>query len=419
MEPLTPHRGLASAATASAFAAVLTVASLVAIGCASPGPPRAPSLHLPQTVTDLTATRVGDAVELRFTVPHLSTDKLPLYSAKRPNQVLHGTLCRELDRHDCVAVAGLTPTLTAGDHHVLTLREPIPAEFTTGAPHLLGYRVEFYNDEGRSAGRSEAAFTATGPIPAPVAGLRASGTRGGILLQWDPAARDAGEVLLQRIELNPKAVEPKVKPKAEAPAKPASRKMRGVTAGKLPKARSEDNEIWLNANSARNETLDATVTADEPYRYVAVRRRIVAVGARTFDLRSEASAPVDFTLGLVYAPAMPSGLTATGFQPPEAAPGAPPAHYSVDLIWQPVDDANITPQLAAPLVGYNIYREELSADGSVSAARARLNATPVPLPAFHDATATAAGRYRYSVTSIDSKGNESKAAVFMLEPSPQ
>jgi hypothetical protein len=142
---------------------------------------------------------------------------------------------------------------------------------------------------------------------------------------------------------------------------------------------------------------------------------IVAVGSRTFDLRSEPSAPVDYTLHPIYAPATPTGLTATGFQPTDA----PSAHFSIDLIWQPVDDANITPQLAAPLAGYNVYREQLAADGSVTASRTRLNPTPVAVPGFHDATAEPDARYRYSVTAIDAKGNESKAATFTLEPSPQ
>lgn len=404
MNHVALRRGFASALPAH-LAAAVSAAVIFTIGCASPGPPRAPSLHLPQTVSDLTATRSGDTVELRFTVPHLSTDKLPLYSAKHPGQVLHGTLCRELDRQDCVTIAGLTPTLTAADHTVVTLHEAIPERLTTGTPHLLGYRVEFFNNEGRSAGKSEAAFTATGPIPRPVTELHAQGTRGGILLQWGPAPQSAGEVLLQRIELEPKT----------KPAKAAGRKQRAGGSGKLPTAHGDADEVWLSANSASDQTLDATVSADEPYRYIAVRRMIVAVGARTFDLRSEPSAPVNYTLRPIYAPATPSGLTATGFQPTDA----PSAHFSIDLIWQPVDDANITPQLAAPLAGYNVYREQLAADGSVTASRTHLNPTPVALPGFHDATAEPNARYRYSVTAIDAKGNESKAATFTLEPSPQ
>jgi hypothetical protein len=405
MDPLTIRRR----SLAAALLAGLAFGTLFNAGCASPGPPRSPSLHLPQPVSDLTASRSGDAVELRFTVPHVSTDKLPLYSKRTPSQVLRGTVCREIDHHDCVAIAGVEPTLTASDHTVLTVRDELDARLTSAPRHLLGYRVEFFSPDGRSAGKSEAAFTASGPIPTPVAGLHASGTRGGILLQWEPATAPSAqeEVLLQRTELSPKAAKPA--PQTESPA----RKPRSANPGRLPAPRSDPEEVWLNANSAAGQTLDATVTAGEPYRYLAVRRSLVTLGARTFDLRSPPSAPVEITLQPIYPPATPTGLTASGFQPTDS----PTAHFAVDLIWQPVDDARITRQLAAPLAGYNIYREQLSPAGAALATPERLNQAPVPLPAFHDTTAERSVRYRYSVTSIDASGHESKAATFVLEPS--
>jgi fibronectin type 3 domain-containing protein len=81
---------------------------------------------------------------------------------------------------------------------------------------------------------------------------------------------------------------------------------------------------------------------------------------------------------------------------------------TIDLIWQPVD----TPHLA----GYNVYRETLDSNGAPSKAKARLNQAPVPTPAFHDTTATAGEHYRYSVTAVDIKGNESESAVTTLDP---
>jgi hypothetical protein len=391
----------------------LALGTLFTVGCASPGPPRAPSLHLPEPVSDLTATRSGSAVEVRFTVPHLSTDKLPLYSKKSPNQVLRGTLCREVDHRDCVAIAGVAPTLTSSDHTVLTLRDELDARLATGQRHLLGYRVEFFSPDGRSAGKSEAAFTASGPIPAPVAGLHASGTRGGILLQWEPGSSTNEDVLLQRTELAPKA-KPIAQP-ASTVRKGRSTRSGSASSGRLPAPRSDPEETWLNANSAASQTLDDTVMAGEPYRYIAVRRSLVTLGGRTFDLRSQASAPVEFTLQPIYPPATPTGLTATGFQPTDA----PTTHFAVDLIWQPVDDARITKQLAAPFAGYNVYREQLSTAGATLAPRTRLNTAPVSLPAFHDTTAEPRARYRYSVTSIDASGHESRATTFVLEPNPQ
>ena len=47
-----------------------------AAGCASPGPPQPPSLNLPEVVKDLTAERVGDVVQLHWTTPDMTTDRL-------------------------------------------------------------------------------------------------------------------------------------------------------------------------------------------------------------------------------------------------------------------------------------------------------------------------------------------------------
>src|SRR4051812_1099735 len=53
----------------------------LATGCASPGNPRPPSLYLPALVTDLTAQRVGDQVQLHWTTPARTTDGLELKGA--------------------------------------------------------------------------------------------------------------------------------------------------------------------------------------------------------------------------------------------------------------------------------------------------------------------------------------------------
>jgi hypothetical protein len=129
----------------------------------------------------------------------------------------------------------------------------------------------------------------------------------------------------------------------------------------------------------------------------------VQVGGRSVQLRGAPSAGVDVTLRAIYPPLPPTGLTAAAFVS---------GTFAVDLVWQPVDETG----LIAPLAGYNLYREELDAAGQpTGAARARLNATPLAVPAFHDATAMQNKRYRYWVTAVDVKGNESAAATVLLE----
>ena len=72
------------------------------VGCASPGPPRAPSLQLPEPVRDLSAARVGDRVELKFTLPQRTTDNLPIREAG-----VKASVCRGSEGGPCVAVASL------------------------------------------------------------------------------------------------------------------------------------------------------------------------------------------------------------------------------------------------------------------------------------------------------------------------
>jgi hypothetical protein len=390
------------------LASILAAAStLFALGCASPGPPRAPSLNLPQPVSDLSASRTGNAVELRFTLPHLSTDKTPLYDPKHHRITIRGALCRELDKGDCATIASIQPALSSAAHIPFTWRDELPLALTSGNRHLLSYRVEFFDDTGRSAGKSQPAFTASGPAPTPVSALRAEGTRHGILLQWATPPSTPGEVLLSRTALAPK---PALQPKTAAP------KSTTRTSGSAIKHDPSDDEVWLATNANAGRTLDTNVVAGEPYSYTAVRRTLTKIGTRALELRSVPSAPIDFTLSESFPPDTPTGLTAAGFQPP-ANPGET-THFAVDLIWLPVDNS-IAAQIASPIAGYNIYRQTLDAQGHPIAPRTRLNTEPVPSPGYHDSTAEPSARYRYSVTAIDGKGNESTPTTITLEPSPQ
>src|SRR6202453_2038290 len=66
-----------------------TLSISLTLSCASPGPPRPPSLRLPLVVKDLTAERVGDEVHLQWTTPEKTTDKLPIKGA------LTAEICRD------------------------------------------------------------------------------------------------------------------------------------------------------------------------------------------------------------------------------------------------------------------------------------------------------------------------------------
>lgn len=348
---------------------------MVLVGCASPGPPRAPSLQLPQPVRDLSAAREGDHVTLRFTLPQRTTDNLPIREAS-----VTASLCREEGEGEpCVAVPSLrnvrlnvSPGASAAERTV-TWQDRLPETDVTGKPRLLVYRVQLSNLEDRTAGWSEPAYAVAGAAPAQVQGLRAGETRAGILLQWQPDGGSTAEVLLRREMVSP------------------------------PKnARREETEpVWLESHaSSAGETIDSTVSEETPYRYVAVRRLNVTLGQQKVKLDSAASAPVEITWRNAFPPVAPSGLS--------AAPFAEGGAFAVDLVWEPVEEPG--------LKGYLVTRQALDAGGSVIGAPERLTAQPVGLPAFHDATAKQGVRYRYSVQAVSKKGVEGAAATVMVEP---
>ena len=426
-------RGRASAAYLTVNFAIC---SYLLEGCASPGPPRAPSLFLPRLVSDLQATRTGDTVALHFTVPSLSTDGQPL---RLP--ALQGVLCRQdSPGAPCrpVDAAETAQPVTApgrGGAPPVLWTDTLPAAPRTGAPRPIAYRVELRNAAGRSAGFSDAVYTAAGSTPPPVSDLRAEGTRLGVALRWAPAAASgvpAGEVLLQRVEPGEDG-----HPGADsagdvgqvAPAKPRKQglfgKMEAPFGTKEPLAGKKlgrggrnaegdtaDGPVWLQAapgDASASATMDSTIEPGVLYRYTAIRREQVKIGGRSLVLESRPSAPVEFTWRDTYAPGAPAALTGLGYATAGAA--GQPAGYAVDLIWQPVED----PQLA----GYVVSRQTLTGAGlDQLSAIVRLTPEPVPTPGFHDATALPGQRYRYRVTAVGTNGRESGAVETVVEASP-
>jgi hypothetical protein len=361
----------------------VTLLAFTLAGCANPGPPKAPSLFLPAPVADtkISASRIGNAVAVHFTVPARSTDNLPLRTPQ-----LSGTLCRQLETGPCVPVASLPARISVaakgadGLPNQTTWRDTLPTDLTTGPPHAIAYRVEFFNASGVSGGKSDPVIAAAGQAPPIVTGLTAEGSRSGVVLRWQPSAASTGDILIRREDI------------AVATKTPASSN------------HPEPGVVWLTADSTSGRVLDISALPDIAYRYTALRRIKVQVGGRELEMRSDESAPANFILREIYAPDAPTGLTAVGFAT-ESSP------FAVDLIWQPVNEIAV--------MGYNIYRQTIDAQGAPLGSRTRINSTKTNLPAFHDTTANANSRYRYEVTAIDGHGNESPSASTVLEPAPR
>src|ERR1700733_11401743 len=151
------HRKLLVSAPGTSFAfALLTI--LVAgpvIGCGSPAAPQPPSLKLPTPVSNLSAVRVGNSVRLAWTMPTHTTDHLALQ-----NQVTV-QVCRALEKGICANIGRLS--LAPGKAGAFT--DELPGDLAQGPDRLLRYEVALNNHAGRSAGQSNAAYSAAGFSP--------------------------------------------------------------------------------------------------------------------------------------------------------------------------------------------------------------------------------------------------------------
>ena len=351
-----------------ANAPAIAVLAAFLSGCASPGPARPPSLHLPRPATGLTALRTGDDVVLHWATPDKTTDGLRVSSA------LTAEICRELPRavaHACTPVKRLTvhPGPTEAS-------ETLPRALATGPATLLIYRVRLLNPNGHSAGLSSPAFTAAGAAPPPIEHLRATPVREGAMVEWQPRPTPS-IVELDRTLLQ-----------ALAPRKTSTRQPLQLTT-------STPAEIHLRAGNPSTDpggTIDPTVQRGETYRYTAQRVRTVTLNGHSLELRSAPSSAITITMRDTFPPKAPTGLAAI------------PGTGAIDLSWEPGTEPD--------LAGYIVYR---SSAGATTGSPTRLTPTPIQTPAFSDHTAQPGQTYSYRITAIDTSGNESPTSTEVQE----
>lgn len=351
----------------------LSIAFLAASlsGCASPGPARPPSLHLPKLVTDLTAARTGNEVALHWTTPGKTTDGLKIQPP------LTAEICRQLAAHS----AHCTPVKRIPVQPGLTdTSDALPGSLTTGPATLLTYRVQILNANGRSAGPSTPAFAVAGAAPPAIEHLRVTPIRNGAMIEWQseptPAFIDLDRTLVQ----------------TTAPKKAATKQP-----GQLNTSPPTEIHLQAGRQSANAESVDPGGTIDpiaqrgETYRYTAQRVHSLTLNGHVLEIRSAASPTVTTLMRDTFPPATPNGL--------EAVPGT----GSIDLSWEPNTESD--------LAGYLVYRQPVVADGTLSGAPSRLTPAPIPAPAFSDLTAAPGQTYSYRVVAIDSSGNQSQPSA--------
>jgi hypothetical protein len=381
-------------------------------GCASPGPPLPPSLKLPEVVTDLKATRVGDEVQLRWTTPARTTDKLKVTGA------ITAEICRETPAgavagaaavqrpagvvQPCSPVARLAVKPGASE-----TTDRLTSALAADPVRLIAYKVQLRNAAGRTAGPSAAALVASGPAPGGVEGLRGSAAKVGAVLEWRAesaqAAGGADSVELDRVTVGTPggvgggagtAAGPK-NGSAAGPKEPAESRFRvGGGAGGL-------------GMGDPGGAIDRTAVTGASYRYSAVRVRTVVLDGKSLEVRSVASASVPVEMRDVFPPNAPVGLVASpGFAGGGAADQV--QKPAVDLSWEPGTEARIA--------GYRVYRRD--AEEGAAGAWGRLNAELAAVAAYRDLTVGAGRRYGYRVTAVDAAGNESAPSDEVVETAP-
>ena len=343
----------------------------IVAGCANPGPPRPPSLHLPKIVADLSAEREGDQVRLHWTTPAKTTDELKM------DGVVTAELCRSAAAGTCTPVS--RRVVQPGPSETT---DPLPSTLRDDPQLSIQYQVRLLNGQQHSAGYSAPAFAAAGAAPPMVTGLKVQATAQGALLEWEP--KDAADSIELDRHHSANVLASSVREKGR------------------PKAPKEPDELHLHADRVHSVdtpfradaggTLDPTARPGETYVYTVQRVRKVVLAGNALEIRSTPSPPVSITLRDTFPPRSPTGLETIAARPGSASP-------IVDLSWRPNTEAD--------LAGYLVYRQELSAVGAPLGPRVKMTLAPVLEPGFHDATAVAGHIYSYTVTAIDETGNES------------
>jgi len=412
-----------------------TILAVLAAGCASPGPPKPPTLNLPALATDVHARRMGPQVLLHWTTPSSTIDGLPLKGT------MTAEICREVGARPLSPAARLTAcapvfrlAVTPGPSQAI---DELPANLQADPVTLLTYRVQLFNAAGRSAGESAVAgFAAAGAPPPTVEDLHATNLEAGAELEWKPASTPAivelERTALSTAETPSPAHKPSPKPapspaaansaSANTPPAAKSKKSKGKSATHPAKttashpaktASDQQAEVRLRvtestAASASNPaghsdgTVDLTAQMGSTYRYVANRVRPVTIGVHKLEIESAPSITVVFAHLDVFPPQQPTGL--------EAIPGSDPQHpAAIDLSWEPNGEAD--------LAGYLLYRQPLDATGSPTGPVVQLTSNPIPAPAFSDLTTAAGQGYAYQVVAVDQTGNRSPFSDRVLQRS--
>jgi hypothetical protein len=250
----------------------------------------------------------------------------------------------------------------------------LPLTLTSGPPELLTYYVELLNRAQKSAGRSNAAYTADGAAPPVLTGLVASVRAEGVVLQWK--ATGVGAFPEYRVRVERKAQTPIVTKKPAA------------TTGFLAPTAPSPDQLFEVAAARSSETIDETALFGQSYEYSVQALTTLTVDGHAITVLGQQSFPVTVQTRDIFPPAVPKDLVAVADEQARA----------IDLSWTADTDAD--------LAGYYVYRQTPVGHGREAPVRVS-GPAPLPTPAFHDSDVQPGLVYAYTVSAVDQTGNES------------
>jgi hypothetical protein len=354
---------------------LLLLRSLIALflcGCGTPGVPQPPSLNLAKPVSDLKATRIGDQINLTWTVPNQTTDGATFRHRGETK------LCRAIDQPKidrCTAVLTLhTPTKEKSETATTTVPSDVP-----GPKDYATFAVAVENDRGRSAGLSNRVQVPTAAVSTLNGTPTAQLTADAVIITTNITSQNGA--VLQVLELRRQE---KGNPQETTVARRVL---------ELPTPGEATNIELRDDNLAWEKTYD--------YRVALVGSAKVPNGD-TVSFDAATSPLLEIVAHDVFPPAVPTEVQAV-FSGPIG--GQQPA---IDLTWTPDTDRD--------LAGYFVYRRLKQ---EPSSAVVRLNQQPIAAPAYHDTSIQLGNTYVYSVSAVDERGNESKRSEETSEAAPK
>lgn len=378
---------------------LLALLVLAVLACGKRGDPRPPVPAIPEATNDLLVTQRGDQVVLSWSYPSLTTagksltnvrgisiyrfeEALPASAVGRdPNALMPGDIDTTLpapvamfaklptvpqaqfvrlsSRIDSIEKANLG-NATAGGKLLFTDRPAFRS--TDGRPMRLTYAVVTEGEDARGA-LSNLAIIVPLPVATPPTALTARPAAQGVELSWAVPTRSVrGE---------------------EAPVIEGYHIYRTAPGEPL-------NELAIPVNNAPVKAppyTDTPAYGDHEYRVAAV----ATAGPPL--VQSAPSEAVKVTFKDLVPPPVPQDLV-TLIEP-----------AAVRLVWSPVE--------AADLAGYKVYRTEGTGHGSDvrEVGTIPLHGPPLTDTNYVDTGVNPGIAFRYSVTAVDTNGNESARAV--------